>query len=191
MLDVERASRGATCRCSKPRVLVSGQDPGRFNDRLKITLRIKRFYNYFIHRDVECPMSRLVQTAVMMCYMAPMPIQPDDNEQTEDDVDDSASANDDLRQDPLFPTAITPAEQQAGFVAGSIRTPPGTHQDSPWSPPVPERTAAAVRNLGSGLRAVKTFSPVTKSVQYAIYSAKDRPVQETAMSLHDLLKRFP
>lgn len=73
----------------------------------------------------------------------------------------------------------------------TIATPRGTTVDNPFLGPPPERTAAVICSLGSGLKAVKCFAPATKSVQYAIYNEKDRPVAETAFSLAELNQRYP
>ena len=99
-------------------------------------------------------------------------------------------SSNDLRNDPLFPTAITQPEIDAGFESGSIPNPPGTHADNPFVP-MPLRTAAVVRPLDGGLVAVKVLPPHTRRVEYAIFNEESRAAQLTAQSLEALLARFP
>ena len=100
--------------------------------------------------------------------------------------------NIDTRTDDLYSTTVTPNEAAAGFVLGSIATPFGTHNDSPFIPLAP-RTVAVVRDLGDNLRAVKILFPKgeVREVQYAIYNVANQPVQPVAYSLAELERRFP
>ena len=97
----------------------------------------------------------------------------------------------DVHVDNLFPTDVSPLESQAGFVLGTIKTPRGTHASNPWLGDPPENTAAVIRELGQEKKAVKALSPITKSIEYAIYNAKDRPCEPSALSLTELTRRYP
>jgi len=96
-----------------------------------------------------------------------------------------------VHTDTLFPIDVTNMEAQAGFKLDTIRTPRGTHASNPWLGEPPERTAAVVRELGDGKRAVKVLSPVSKGIEYAVYNEKDRPCEPSAVSLADLARRYP
>lgn len=98
-------------------------------------------------------------------------------------------SDDDLHTDPLFPTDISDDERAAGFGEGSIVTTMPV-QNNPWGPSPPARTAAVVRSLGNGLRAVKVVQPDGK-IRYAIYNDKDRPAEMPASSIKELLARHP
>jgi hypothetical protein len=100
-----------------------------------------------------------------------------------------AGAKEEIGQDDEFPTAISLDEANAGFVIGEVKNPKG-HYGTPWGPQPPKKLRAAVRDLGNGRRAVKMLAPGGGEV-YAIWNEKERPVDDIAHSLEDLLQRYP
>lgn len=93
--------------------------------------------------------------------------------------------------DPGFPTDVTQEEDNAGFVACTVKNPNGGYgMPFGMSGPDPE-IQAVVRDLGNGLRAVKMAFPVTGGIRYAIWNDKDRPVDGPYHSLEALQQKYP
>jgi hypothetical protein len=89
-----------------------------------------------------------------------------------------------------YPFKMTRAEELAGFVAGAVPNPFATYGSAVTGLKNPPLAMAAVRDLGGGLRAVKTSTP-SFELRYTIFNAdKPEPGVPLYTSLEDLRRAY-